>query len=66
MREGGKKMEDHMNYNRSEQAAGREKRTGDMYSGRIYRYSEMDAGVRNVKNRVEIRARIFDKPVRLL
>lgn len=50
----------------NEQAEGREKRKSCLYPERIYRYCEMDAGVRNDKNRVEIRVRLFEKPVRLL
>ena len=50
----------------NEQAGGREKRKDFSYPERIYWYCEIDAGVRNEKNRVEIRVRLFENPVRLL
>ena len=50
----------------NEQAGGRVKRNNFSYPERIYWYCEIDAGVRNEKNRVEIRVRLFENPVRLL
>ena len=59
-------MKNHVNDVQNEQAGGREKQNVFSYPERIYRYCEMDAGVSNEKNRVEIRVRLFEKPVRLL